>query len=146
VTLADSTVVDGAAPMFPKYIKRPSAPFQLSRSSGQPSSPCPGGLLSKPELLIAMRRTFHRILVACISFGVGLANSDGCTFTISSSGGLTCPAGQLSDGQIRLNGTEPTVYFTIKDGKITDAAGRGCIVTGADLFIYSRNEDMLIQR
>ena len=59
-----------------------------------------------------------------------------CAFTLSSSGGIACPAGQLTDGQIRLNGSESIATFFIADGKITDSAGRGCIITGEcfDLF------------
>jgi hypothetical protein len=53
-----------------------------------------------------------------------------CSFTITSSGGIACPAGQLSDGQIRLNGSEPAAIFTIVNGQITDAERRGCIITG----------------
>jgi hypothetical protein len=54
-----------------------------------------------------------------------------CKFTLSSSGPFSCPAGQLPDGQIRLNGSEPTSTFCIdKNGKITDQNGFGCIITG----------------
>lgn len=57
---------------------------------------------------------------------------DGCTFSLSASGGIECPAGQLDDGQIRLNGSYPTAEFTIRGDKIWDSAGRGCIVTGKE--------------
>ncbi|KAH7336121.1 hypothetical protein BKA65DRAFT_28151 [Rhexocercosporidium sp. MPI-PUGE-AT-0058] len=53
----------------------------------------------------------------------------GCAFSIESEGSFTCPAGQLSDGQIRLNGTEQTSTFYIDSGGITDSSGFGCIVT-----------------
>ncbi|KAK1772114.1 hypothetical protein QBC33DRAFT_582346 [Phialemonium atrogriseum] len=53
----------------------------------------------------------------------------GCSFTLLSSGSFACPAGQLPDGQIRLNGTEETATFYITDGGITDSQGFGCIVT-----------------
>jgi hypothetical protein len=53
-----------------------------------------------------------------------------CSFTLSSSGSFACPAGQLPDGQIRLNGTEDSAAFYISDGGITDSKGFGCIVTG----------------
>ncbi|KAH8667085.1 hypothetical protein BX600DRAFT_540356 [Xylariales sp. PMI_506] len=57
-------------------------------------------------------------------------DSECCTFTFSSSGAFTCPAGQLVDGQIRLNGSYPTSTFSIdKDGGITDENGFGCIIT-----------------
>ena len=55
----------------------------------------------------------------------------GCAFDITSSGSFACPAGELSDGQIRLNGTEDTATFYIDgNGGITDSNGFGCIVTG----------------
>ena len=54
----------------------------------------------------------------------------GCAFTISSTESFARPAGQLPDGQIRLNGSEPVSTFYIgADGGITDAKGSGCIVT-----------------
>lgn len=56
--------------------------------------------------------------------------NQGCPFTISSTGSFSCPAGQLPDGQIRLNGTENTATFYISNGGITDSNGFGCIVTG----------------
>ncbi|KAK3299468.1 uncharacterized protein B0H64DRAFT_100598 [Chaetomium fimeti] len=56
----------------------------------------------------------------------------GCAFTLSSSGSFVCPAGQLEDGQIRLNGSYPTATFYLDpDGGITDSDGYGCIVTGS---------------
>jgi hypothetical protein len=55
----------------------------------------------------------------------------GCGFEITSSGSFACTAGQLPDGQIRLNGTEATATFYIDaNGGITDSKGFGCIVTG----------------
>lgn len=58
-------------------------------------------------------------------------NSSGCPFTLSSSGSFSCPAGQLPDGQIRLNGTEDTVSFYLQPGGgFVDHKGYGCIVTG----------------
>ena len=59
-----------------------------------------------------------------------LPGARGCGFKISSSGGINCPAGQLSDGQIRLNGTQEIATLYILDGKITDSENKGCIVTG----------------
>ncbi|KAI0179365.1 hypothetical protein GGR52DRAFT_535896 [Hypoxylon sp. FL1284] len=60
----------------------------------------------------------------------GLDHADGCSFTFSSSGSFACPAGQLDDGQIRLNGSETTATFKLqKGGGFIDAKGYGCIVT-----------------
>jgi hypothetical protein len=54
-----------------------------------------------------------------------------CKFKITSGGAFVCPAGQLEDGQIRLNGTYATSTFCIgADGGFTDQNGFGCIVTG----------------
>lgn len=56
---------------------------------------------------------------------------ESCGFEISSTGTMPCPAGQLPDGQIRLNGSYPTSKFFIDaNGGITDTNGFGCIVTG----------------
>ena len=56
-----------------------------------------------------------------------------CKFTISSTvGDIDCPAGELLDGQIRLNGTYDTSTFCISPtGGVTNARGFGCIVTEA---------------
>ncbi|KAH7371761.1 hypothetical protein BKA64DRAFT_767993 [Cadophora sp. MPI-SDFR-AT-0126] len=58
-------------------------------------------------------------------------SAKGCSFTIISSGTFVCPAGQLDDGQIRLNGTQEVSTFYINNGQITDSKGRGCIITEA---------------
>ncbi|KAI0123661.1 hypothetical protein BJ170DRAFT_697469 [Xylariales sp. AK1849] len=57
-------------------------------------------------------------------------SSSRCGFTISSSGSFVCPAGQLADGQIRLNGSEAISTFYIDaNGGITDVNGFGCTIT-----------------
>ncbi|KAM0812569.1 hypothetical protein AB5N19_12560 [Seiridium cardinale] len=74
-------------------------------------------------------------LVASASAGSqlrrGTSSASGCCkFTLSAGAPFSCPAGQLPDGQIRLNGSEPTSTFCIdQGGKITDQNGYGCIVT-----------------
>jgi len=62
-------------------------------------------------------------------YGHARRGDQGCAFTISSMPPFSCPAGQLPDGQIRLNGTEDTATFYISDGAITDSMGFGCVVT-----------------
>lgn len=52
-----------------------------------------------------------------------------CPFTITATGGVDGIAGQLDDGQIRVNGSYPPTTFMIDNGKITDSHGRGCILT-----------------
>jgi hypothetical protein len=57
-------------------------------------------------------------------------SNDRCEFTVSSDGAFACPAGQLEDGQIRLNGSYDTANFVLSGGGIVDSRGFGCIVTG----------------
>ncbi|KAM3076166.1 hypothetical protein ACMFMG_006322 [Clarireedia jacksonii] len=59
-----------------------------------------------------------------------LPSGSSCTFKITTTGDNKWTAGQLSDGQIRLNGSYPASTFSIKNGQIMDSNGRGCIVTG----------------
>jgi hypothetical protein len=52
-----------------------------------------------------------------------------CCFQVSASGAVTGTIGQLGDGQNRQgDGLSPAEYC-IADGAITDANGRGCILT-----------------
>ncbi|THC98130.1 hypothetical protein EYZ11_002418 [Aspergillus tanneri] len=60
---------------------------------------------------------------------VGRGNS--CCFHLKASGGATGSVGQLDDGQNRIYGGLSEAQFCISsNGAITDANGRGCIVTG----------------
>jgi len=52
-----------------------------------------------------------------------------CCFHLSASGAVTGTAGQLDDGQVRINGPLSASEFCISDSGITDANGRGCILT-----------------
>ncbi|TVY15733.1 hypothetical protein LARI1_G006054, partial [Lachnellula arida] len=52
-----------------------------------------------------------------------------CSFELTAAGGQTGTIGQLSDGQNRIGGGLSPATFTINNGSITDAAGRGCILT-----------------
>jgi hypothetical protein len=52
-----------------------------------------------------------------------------CTFSLTASGGQSGTIGQLGDGQNRIGGGLPSASYTINNGKITDANGRGCILT-----------------
>jgi hypothetical protein len=51
------------------------------------------------------------------------------TFTLTASGGQSGIVGQLDDGQNRVGGGHPTGTYSISNGQITDAQGRGCILT-----------------
>lgn len=52
-----------------------------------------------------------------------------CCFGLSASGAVTGTVGQLEDGQNRVNGPLSPAQYCIADGAITDASGRGCILT-----------------
>lgn len=52
-----------------------------------------------------------------------------CSFGLTASGGENGTIGQLSDGQNRIGGGLSAAIFNIDNGGITDAAGRGCILT-----------------
>lgn len=68
-----------------------------------------------------------------LAFGLGASAAilprDTCTFTLTASGGQSGIVGQLSDGQNRIGGGNPTGTYSISNGQITDAKGRGCILT-----------------
>lgn len=52
-----------------------------------------------------------------------------CCFQVSASGAVTGTIGQLDDGQNRQGGGLTPAGYCIADGAITDANGRGCILT-----------------
>lgn len=54
---------------------------------------------------------------------------DQCCFQLTASGGVSGTVGQLSDGQNRVGGGYPPATYCINNGGITDASGRGCILT-----------------
>ena len=58
-----------------------------------------------------------------------LAATDRC-FKLSSGEPFTFPAGQLENGQIRLNGSYDTATFVLSNGSIHDSDLFGCIFTG----------------
>lgn len=51
------------------------------------------------------------------------------TFQLNATGGQTGPISQIDDGQVRAGLTSPASTFTINGSSITDASGRGCILT-----------------
>lgn len=74
-----------------------------------------------------------------LGFAVGsnamvIRSTDSCCFGISASGAVTGTAGQLSDGQVRINGPLSAASFCISNGGITDSSGRGCILTRKQYF------------
>jgi hypothetical protein len=66
-----------------------------------------------------------------------------CCFGLSASGAVTGTLGQLDDGQNRVNGPLSPAEYCISGTSITDANGRGCILTRR-LNPYSRVLHMLI--
>lgn len=60
-----------------------------------------------------------------------VGRSDSCCFGLTATGGVSGPMGQLSDGQNRIgdNSLPPAQYCIDSTGSITDASGRGCILT-----------------
>jgi hypothetical protein len=58
-----------------------------------------------------------------------LPRDDGCTFELTASGGKSGTVGQLGDGQNRIGGGLAPATYHISNGGITDANGRGCILT-----------------
>lgn len=79
-------------------------------------------------------RSLKYLLATLAVASTALATSPaGCPFTLTSVGNATYPAGELSDGQIRLNGVSNEINnatFYLSEGRITDSKRRGCIVTG----------------
>ena len=81
--------------------------------------------------------TFHsftmKYTVASLAFALSASAAtfpkNACTFTLTASGGQSGIVGQLSDGQNRVGGGHLTGTYSINNGQITDAHGRGCILT-----------------
>ncbi|KAE8454459.1 hypothetical protein EG329_000082 [Mollisiaceae sp. DMI_Dod_QoI] len=61
-------------------------------------------------------------------------DSCSCKFSLTASGGQSGVVGQLSDGQNRIGGGNPTGEYCINNGQITDSQGRGCILTPTTQF------------
>ncbi|KAI2637827.1 hypothetical protein GGS26DRAFT_428674 [Hypomontagnella submonticulosa] len=86
----------------------------------------------KPSHVLSL--AYLHLLPAVLAGKKDDSGSGCCKFTITSSGPVACPAGQLPDGQIRLNGSYPETTFCLgKDGGLTDDHGRGCTVTEAPI-------------
>lgn len=58
-----------------------------------------------------------------------LPRDDGCSFEVTASGGKSGTVGQLGDGQNRIGGSFAPATYHISNSGITDANGRGCILT-----------------
>lgn len=58
-----------------------------------------------------------------------LPRQDQCCFQLTASGGQSGVVGQLGDGQNRVGGSYPAGTYCLSGSAITDAKGRGCILT-----------------
>lgn len=78
-----------------------------------------------------MKYTFSLLALAASASAAVLPRGSSCTcsgFTLTASGGKSGVVGQLGDGQNRI-GRHPPAKYNLCGGKITDANGRGCILT-----------------
>ena len=73
------------------------------------------------------------VTVAAFAAGANalVGRGTSCCFHINVSGGAQGDLGQLGDGQNRVgdNSLQPAQYCIDSNGGITDASGRGCILT-----------------
>ena len=77
-------------------------------------------------------RTVQGAAGLCFAIGASAAvlPRQNCCFQINASGGASGTVGQLDDGQNRIGGHyDPATYCIDGNGGITDANGRGCILT-----------------
>jgi hypothetical protein len=79
------------------------------------------------------------ITLAALAAGTNalVSRTDSCCFHLSSSGGASGKLGQLGDGQNRIGDSKlsPAQFCINPNGEITDANGRGCILTRKCPFI-----------
>lgn len=67
------------------------------------------------------------LTLAAASSVSGLAlRGDGCTLTLTTSGGVSYPVGQHNSGQTRAGSAITPTEFTLNGGSLTDSQGRGC--------------------
>ncbi|KAK9854531.1 uncharacterized protein MYU51_003601 [Penicillium brevicompactum] len=76
-------------------------------------------------------KTFITLAALAVGSNALVGRSDSCCFHLTSSGGASGELGQLDDGQNRIgdNSLSPAQYCIDAKGAITDAKGRGCILT-----------------
>jgi hypothetical protein len=72
---------------------------------------------------------FALYLVLISGASAHVARWASCCFHLNAAGTVTGTVGQLGDGQNRVNGPLSPAEYCIADSKITDANGRGCILT-----------------
>jgi hypothetical protein len=72
----------------------------------------------------------YALVALSFVLGATAVSPRSCSFGLTASGKQSGTIGQLSDGQNRIGGGLVPATFTIDNGGITDAAGRGCILTG----------------
>lgn len=76
-------------------------------------------------------KTFITLAALAAGTNALVGRSDSCCFHLTSSGGASGEIGQLDDGQNRIgdNSLSPAQFCIDSKGTITDANGRGCILT-----------------
>jgi hypothetical protein len=83
-------------------------------------------------------KTLYRILGLAASSNALIAERWApCCFHASASGAVTGTIGQLNDGQNRQGGGLSPAEYCIANGAITDANGRGCILTRKSYYFAS---------
>jgi hypothetical protein len=81
-------------------------------------------------------KTLYRILGLVASANALIAERWApCCFHASASGTITGTIGQLDDGQNRQGGGLCPAEYCIANGAITDANGRGCILTRTSYYL-----------
>lgn len=81
-----------------------------------------------------MKSVIAALALAVGSNALAIRDTASCCFHLSASGAVTGTVGQLSDGQNRVGGGLPQATYCINGGSITDANGRGCILTRKSLW------------
>ena len=83
-------------------------------------------------------KTFATVAAFAASANALVGRGANCCFHIDASGAAQGSLGQLGDGQNRIGDSNlsPAQFCIDSNGGITDANGRGCIVTGESSSIY----------
>jgi hypothetical protein len=79
-------------------------------------------------------------VIAALALAVGanalITRQAPCCFHLDASGAVTGSVGQLSDGQNRVGGGLAPAEYCISGSGITDANGRGCILTRTSSHLF----------
>ncbi|KAF4636356.1 hypothetical protein G7Y89_g1720 [Cudoniella acicularis] len=100
---------------------------QIQLQSGAIMTARKFGIMSRSRLSIKPI-FFPALSLAAVTTAL-IARDAPCCFHLSASGAVTGTLGQLDDGQNRVNGPLAPAEYCISGTSITDANGRGCILT-----------------